>query len=690
MLNFVAFLVLFSLNIFLASSDSTQQILQALNGRNITCAHVGIWPGDGFLRISDNLPNYAAVLDELNSVPVNSSHVLDPKTITGMSVQILLALANTSASLGYPFNVTFEYFPLGPSFSTTQNLAYALSKYDCLISELSVTPDRVPAMDFMVPDVYSGFQVMGYAPYIEPVPLIDKFLSVFKPFSLSCWLAIFGLVIMSAIMMLLYESGQGVNDSDFAWWEVRPAAHPWLRTEHTEANFRPSMLLSQLDRAGYCLYKGVTSMFAGQNVRPKTAPGRIYATGMALCFMIFVATYVANLASILTVGSVSVQPISSVQDILAQGKVCCVRNGMAHLSFVRQAFPTMKILPTNPASELGLAQNIEAGRCAAAITTTPLIRYFLSSNSEYGCKMQAVGQSLSAGYYSIPWSLTYPGNTDEATSSPSLSGTQAGIPQRRSLAAAMSLLFVNLINNGVIENITEANFPSSAPPNCSTATANSSVSLEALDLSGVFLIQAVATAVAFALYLVLGLRRRHLEASARAITTVTKSSADLVSKSFLKTSRKTTRRGSRRHSSLNKQATVLSLAPRVAKVSATTVPSGTLQAACVAVKQDDEKEMMMYEQQAGVGMTARAGGEIMMYESQDSYGRHQHHDIMNGTKKSHLGRAGTASGSSMIMDNDNESEAVTREYHLIPAASSAVEGGRIMAVDVEAGHAGSR
>ncbi|GAX75199.1 hypothetical protein CEUSTIGMA_g2643.t1 [Chlamydomonas eustigma] len=278
-----------------------------------------------------------------------------------------------------------------------QSLAYALSKYDCLISGLTMTPERMPIMDFMVPDVYAGFQVMAFAPQVRITSITDKMLQVFKPFSVNLWLAILGLVGVSALTMYIFESGRGVNPDEFSWWEVRPSMYPWLRSEHLQERYQAPVFMMQLDRIGHCAYRGVTSVTSGETLIPSTGPGRIYGAGLVICFMILTASYTANLASILTLNSISGKTITSVYDILAQDKVRCVRNGTAHLAFVRQAFPSLKVLPTNPASEVGLAENMLAGKCDAAISTTPLIRYFLATNTELGCQMQLVGPVLSVG-----------------------------------------------------------------------------------------------------------------------------------------------------------------------------------------------------------------------------------------------------------------------------------------------------
>ncbi|GAX75200.1 hypothetical protein CEUSTIGMA_g2644.t1 [Chlamydomonas eustigma] len=83
----------------------------------------------------------------------------------------------------------------------------------------------------------------------------------------------------------------------------------------------------------------------------------------------------------------------------------------------------------------------------------------------------------------------------------------------------MNLLFVNLLNEGSVENLTEYNFPSSFNPACPPDASSSpaAITLSVVDLSGMFLIQAAATMLSLIVYLALGIRKYHIQMSTEAI-----------------------------------------------------------------------------------------------------------------------------------------------------------------------------
>lgn len=88
-------------------------------------------------------------------------------------------------------------------------LEVALNKYDCILSAIFITSERVTAVDFQLPHAPFGFQVMSRVPATAEAKVVDRIIACLRPFSMGVWLTILGLVVLSAILIGTFEGGWG-------------------------------------------------------------------------------------------------------------------------------------------------------------------------------------------------------------------------------------------------------------------------------------------------------------------------------------------------------------------------------------------------------------------------------------------------------------------------------------------------
>lgn len=106
--------------------------------------------------------------------------------------------------------------------------------------------------------------------------------------------------------------------------------------------------------------------FTGATVfEPATGPGKLFVSSWMWVVLLVVATYTANLASLLVVEGRKHVRISSIQDAVSKGLPLCVKTGEYHFNLLRTRFPMLMIQPT--VSNIEAVNSMRAGQCAGVI-----------------------------------------------------------------------------------------------------------------------------------------------------------------------------------------------------------------------------------------------------------------------------------------------------------------------------------
>jgi hypothetical protein len=490
-------------------------------------------PGDGFVRLS---PYSNLSIPALLQVPMMSSYQLAKGSITGMNVQTLEALRSYAFDQGVSFNIEYYWYRMNDNTSTqTSEIVDALRQYDCLFTNLIVDPERLGVTSFLYPHIPFTYQVMTTQPRLQTLSFYDRFYLIISPYTQNLWLALMCLVLCSSFFIGVFEGDEGVNDFEFDWWRwqekkeekkqkeekvrsasmMRDDSQSSRRTGFLDKSSSRSKTFKKFvkdksssfvgyirkrfdewaDRLGYGLFRGITVLIQGEGIHPVTVAGRIYMAGMAMCFLVVTASYTAQLTANFTAALLPINSVTTMDDFISQGSVCCVRNTTTHLAFMKRYYPSVQIFITDP-TEAALAQAILDGSCVGAVSTGPHLRYFLNTNN-LGCKMQLVGPPMSNGYYALSF------NTNLSKSPPGQS----------SILDALNLLLVGILFNGNLDAITNSNFPSTPTIVCPLSFKSSTVGkqIDFSDLSGIFIIQGVLAGVGIVIHIISKIKRRHLE-----------------------------------------------------------------------------------------------------------------------------------------------------------------------------------
>eukprot|EP00403_Amphidinium_massartii_P026122 CAMPEP_0178405998 /NCGR_PEP_ID=MMETSP0689_2-20121128/18687_1 /TAXON_ID=160604 /ORGANISM="Amphidinium massartii, Strain CS-259" /LENGTH=551 /DNA_ID=CAMNT_0020027029 /DNA_START=171 /DNA_END=1822 /DNA_ORIENTATION=- len=151
--------------------------------------------------------------------------------------------------------------------------------------------------------------VLVTAAKIEDPSFSDKLQAAFKPFTNELWLCVIGCIILLSVAMVLQEHGKD-DLKDVPCWKM-----PLLG-----------------------IFKGFESLFGGASTfHAHTCGGRITQLGLGFFILLIIASYTANLASLLVVSAGVSTEIASMSDAVKQGAKVCGDSNM--LSKLQSMFP---------------------------------------------------------------------------------------------------------------------------------------------------------------------------------------------------------------------------------------------------------------------------------------------------------------------------------------------------------------
>ncbi|CAF4555440.1 unnamed protein product [Rotaria sp. Silwood2] len=174
--------------------------------------------------------------------------------------------------------------PSTPYHSLVALLAEDNRQYDIILSNIAATSDRMLKVDFSTPFREDTFRIITrLKPYSSSLSLF----SCFNPFTWDVWAAIFAVMIYSSIIIYIFE-------------------HYNRDVENNQSKLKTILI-------GIC--NGLTSiLIMNGDLRLTTISSRLTILGLYALGIILVATYTANLSSLLTLNRG--QPfISGIDDI---------------------------------------------------------------------------------------------------------------------------------------------------------------------------------------------------------------------------------------------------------------------------------------------------------------------------------------------------------------------------------------
>ncbi|KAG2496043.1 hypothetical protein HYH03_005964 [Edaphochlamys debaryana] len=430
--------------------------------------------GDGFCRLSTATPQ--SVLDAWAALAPGTSMDITAYTV-GYNIELLRGLVVNAAAHGVSFNFTVAV-ARAPKGVDARKWALGAGGFDMVLSSTQLTPDRVSSMDFLTPSIPFGYTVVTTKPEVQRPPFSERATTFLQPFTAGVWGCIGGMIVVTGVVFWMLEGH--TNEDDF------PPAAP------EAAAFIPPLPWNLFSG----VYRGFTTFFALDIIRATTVSGRIYV----MCFAF----------TSLLLGQPR-QTITSVNDFIRYSLPACLRNSTQALAFAARKYPTIRTLIVDDSQEAFLDAVLQGtyvvrrvllyGRCIGGINTDLHTRYTLATDERF-CGLQIVGQLLSFGYYAIPLRKAVP-TAASASPSPSTSNP---------LVTALSVLLAEFIESGGAGEAVTLHFPTDTEAMCNAAAdaarwasageaaSDGLVSINVVDVCGLFILQAAALVLALAVF----------------------------------------------------------------------------------------------------------------------------------------------------------------------------------------------
>lgn len=367
--------------------------------------------------------------------------------VGGFYVDVLTKIAN-GAELPIEFYVQNE--ASRSTSSMLESFATSLTDYDCVFSGTYVRSSRLGDVDYLIPLVSYGHAVATTVPKKERPSMSWSSLWKFtEPFTPEVWGCMFLFFLGCGSVMWFLEGD--------------------------------SLGTGRLERGWRVAYQTFGSFTGGTQYEPTTVSGTMLASVFSFTVLLLVSAYTANLAAFLTVESVPVQAITSVESFRKLNKVVCA--GGSSRDFVANNFPDIQLHANNfsdtqfQTSVEGMMDMVREGKCAGFILSDLLIKSYIRDLR--ACDFHIVGQTLSLGYYGIAWQRNAVNSSWSA-----------------SVRAALDVQIARLFESGDMYALIDRHFPSNPAraagcPEISDEALAESRSLDIADLAGVFLLSCV-------------------------------------------------------------------------------------------------------------------------------------------------------------------------------------------------------
>jgi len=236
---------------------------------------------------------------------------------------------------GWVSNTSKEQFP--NNYWTACVFDVAVGNADMCIGDFWVTPKRMNLANFLTPFDNDNFFLVAPRDSQEPIEAVLK--KPFLPFHGSLWLVIVCFLVFSAFAMAVTDS-------------------------HNTKDYNNQGKLPVTIKALYFAFLGYVKGGAANN--PLSVPGRLANLGFGFFVLITLASYTANLTTVL-VSRGSVSGITGVQNAIDKGLKICVASEVLepleqYFSGARKSEHFVQVNET-----AGIPRSLYLGRCDCAI-----------------------------------------------------------------------------------------------------------------------------------------------------------------------------------------------------------------------------------------------------------------------------------------------------------------------------------
>jgi hypothetical protein len=269
---------------------------------------------------------------------------------------------------------------VAPDQLAALNYAFDTWGWDCIVSAVAQTPDKMLSMDFFMPTQHYTLAVVASRAEVPPISIGVTLGAWAQPFDKPIWALLGTLLVFSSLLMYGFE-----------------------RAAHSHDDFGPEYI-HWTDRLGRGLYRATSNWTAVGGFTPVTPAGRVYTMTFAFVMLLMQSAYTANLAAFFTRQAVPTQRVSSIDAFATLGTPACVLSDPLHLGWLASNYANTQVTPiAGTASDV--LEAVRTGRCMGGVAPDAALAYALSSSGDPGgqyCNYEVVQSGMGVNVYAIP------------------------------------------------------------------------------------------------------------------------------------------------------------------------------------------------------------------------------------------------------------------------------------------------
>jgi hypothetical protein len=269
---------------------------------------------------------------------------------------------------------------VAPDQLAALNYAFDTWGWDCIVTSVVQTPDKMLSMDFFMPTQHYTLAVVAARAVVPPISIGVTLGAWAQPFDKPIWALLAALLLFSSLLMYAFE-----------------------RVAHSHDDFGPEYI-HWTDRVGRGLYRATSNWAAVGGFSPVTPAGRVYTMTFAFVMLLMQSAYTANLAAFFTRQAVPAQRVASVDAFATLGVPACVHADPLHHGWLEANYASTQRTAVN-GSASDVLEAVRTGRCIGGVAPDAALAYALSSSGDptgLYCNYEVVQSGLGVNVYAIP------------------------------------------------------------------------------------------------------------------------------------------------------------------------------------------------------------------------------------------------------------------------------------------------
>ena len=258
--------------------------------------------------------------------------------------------------------------------------AFATWNWDCILSGVVQTPDKLSALGFFMPTHPYTLAVVAHRADVPKVTIGNVLGAWALPFDKPVWAMLAAIIILSGTCMYMFE-----------------------RKAHSYDDFGPEYV-HWTDRWARGVYRAASNWTAVGSFTPVTPAGRVYSMTFAFVMLLMQSAYTANLAAFFTRQAVPSQRVSSLDAFATLNLPVCVdASDTAFSDWLSTNYAVTVQQPLPNTAQLVAA--VASGQCAGGFSSDSALGFTLGETADPSgvfCELEIVQTGLGMNTYAMP------------------------------------------------------------------------------------------------------------------------------------------------------------------------------------------------------------------------------------------------------------------------------------------------